>query len=157
MNGKINLLLNKFKNLLLRNKKTVIAITLVIFLYFFVLIIFKVSSAVPKKPPAQKKYSYLSLEEFIGGYRTYQEDFEVEKIRFGEKFLSFTLKVKSKAKTELVIRKLAIDIILGLRDEYPELNSIDIEVLRDSGAGSVVVYGRAIYASDNDRISWQFR
>ncbi|MBU4304653.1 MAG: hypothetical protein KJ893_03360 [Candidatus Omnitrophica bacterium] len=164
MSGNYNSLFRKFievsllkiKDLALKNRKAVLVIVLVGFLYFFAVLIFKVSMSIPKQPPASKQHSQLYLMEFIGGYRDYQQDFDIEGLRFGEKFLSFTVNIKFQTKTVYIIKKLAIDMVLGLANEYPELESINIKVVRETGKNSRTVYGRAVYVRDGG-IRWEYQ
>ena len=152
----IEVSLLKIKDAILKNRKAFLVIVLVGFLYFFAVFIFKVSITIPEQPPAPKQHSQLYLMEFIGGYRDYQQDFDIEDLRFGEKFLSFTLNIKFQTKTVYIIKKLAIDMLLGLTNEYPELESINVKVVRDSGKNSRSVYGRAVYGKDSG-IRWEYQ
>ncbi|MFH2137214.1 MAG: hypothetical protein ABII88_01730 [Candidatus Omnitrophota bacterium] len=111
----------------------------------------------PKPEIGPQQHSYLYLMEFISGYRTEQRDFEIKNIRFGEKFLIFTLDLKFRPRTELEVKMLAMDMVLGLSEEYPELESINIDASRDSGEGSLLTYGSAVYSGEDKSISWKFR
>lgn len=157
MSGKIENYLDKVIQIFRKNKRKFLVLILIFLLYIFVVVTYKVLSKIPKTPPPPKQYSYLDLIQFIGGYRTYQQDFEVEKIFFTRKALEFTLNVKFKPKTVLVVKKLAMDIVLGLIGEYPELESISVSVSSGSEKQGLVVYGRAVFSKDDNRILWKIR
>lgn len=164
MSGKTNFSLSKIveglgqraKNFFNKSKRKVFIVVFIGFLYLFIVIVYKTSAPEPTRPSDSKKYSNLYLMEFIGGYRDYQQDFEIKHIRFGEKFLNFTIDIKFKAKSNYIIKKLIADIILGLIEEYPELESVLIEVIKESSGGSIVVYGRAIYSREDKDIRWEY-
>jgi len=164
MNGKpktslvliINGLLDKLKNFVLKEQRKFLMVLLVFFLYFFVVIMYQVASKEPVKIKAPQKISQLHLIEFINGWRDYQQNFDIESLRFGEKFLSFTINLKLKTKSILIVKKLAMEMILGLEQEYPELEDIDIRVIcfRDL---EQIVYGTAVYNRDIDEVSWTYK
>ncbi len=164
MNGKpktsltliINGLLDKLKDFVLKEQRKFLIILLIGFLYFFVVVMYQVASKEPIKTEAPKKISQLYLTQFINGWRDYQQNFDVEKLRFGEKFLSFTINLKLKTKSILIVKKLAIEMILGLEQEYPELEDIDIRIIcfRDL---EKIVYGTAVYNRDIDKVSWTYK
>ncbi|MBU1045163.1 MAG: hypothetical protein KJ915_12290 [Candidatus Omnitrophica bacterium] len=164
MNGKhkttikiiIDGLFYKTKNFVLKEQRKFLIVLLVIFLYFFVVVIYQVSSKAPVKPEEKKPISQLYLLEFINGWRDYQQNFDVEDLRFGEKFLSFTINLKLKTKSILIVKKLGMDMILGLEQEYPELEDINIKVIcfRDLDK---IVYGTAVYNRDIDEVSWTYK
>jgi len=158
MSGEIKLLIEKIKDLIPRYREKFLIVIVVIFLYFFVVIVFKSSSVTPRtQPPAPKQHSRLHLLEFINGYRSLQYDFEVEKIRFGEKFLTFTLNLKSKPKSQIMIKRMTIDMVVALTAEYPDLESIWVEATHASSQGAVTIYGRAVFSSQDNQVSWEFR
>ena len=147
----------KLFNNFLQNKNKVIILTLVFLLYFFAVVLFQLLKQEPIEEPVVKEQSQLYLLEFISGYRDHEKDFDIEEVRFGEKFLNFTLNIKFKATSTLFIKKLAIDIIIGLKNEYPELESIVIEVLKRDLKNTVTIYGHAYYEREEDRIWWEYR
>ena len=49
-----------------------------------------------------------------------------------------------------------MDIILGLVKEYPELESIQVKVIRDVPDESVIIYGRATYERAEDKVAWDY-
>ncbi|MBU1087419.1 MAG: hypothetical protein KKD05_07860 [Candidatus Omnitrophica bacterium] len=164
MNGKpktsikiiIDGLLDKAKNFFLKEQRKLLIFLLVIFLYFFVIIMYHVASKAPVKPQAKQQISQLYLMEFINGWRDYQQNFDIEDLRFGEKFLAFTINLKLKTKSMLIVKKLAMEMILGLEQEYPELEDINIKVIcfRDL---ENIVYGTAVYNRDIDEVTWAYK
>jgi hypothetical protein len=164
MNGKpkaswriiINGLGLKIRNFLIKEQRKFLIILLVFFLYFFVVVIYHVSSKPLVKKKASKQISQLYLMEFISGWRDYQQNFDVEDLRFGEKFLSFTINLKLKTKSILIVKKLAMEMILGLEDEYPELESIKIRVICYQDLDKIV-YGTAVYSRDMDEVAWTYK
>lgn len=146
----------KARNFLLKEQRKFLIILLIFFLYFFVVVMYHISSKTPAKQAAPRQISQLYLLEFISGWRDYQQDFDIEDVRFGEKFLSFTLNLKLKTKSILIVKKLAMEMILGLEAEYPELESIKIRVIcyRDL---EQIVYGTAVYNRDMDAVAWEYK
>lgn len=157
MNSEIKLIIDYFKNLVIRNKRKVLIVVLVFFLYVFVAVTFKVMSMIPKPKPMPRQYSNLDLVQFIKGYRTYQQDFEVEKIFFTDKALEFTLNIKFNPKNQIVIKKLTMDIMLGINAEYPELDSVSIDAVNGINPDAIIMYGRAVYSKDDKQINWKMR
>jgi hypothetical protein len=153
----VDALLEKGRAFVLKNRRTVFVVTLVAFLYVLVVVTFKVSLQAPKPVPAPEQHSQLHLLEFINAYRDYQRDFDVEKVLFGEKFLSFTLNVKFRTSSVVVIKKLATDMALGLAAEYPELDLITIDVIQDLDNGSKSIYGHAVYSKDDVTVVWRYQ
>lgn len=155
MNGKINFSLDKIKKVILKNRKKLLIVALIFFLYIFVVLVFKVSLPIPGMPKPQIQYSCLNLRQFINGYRSAQQDFDIEKLVFTEKSISLSLNVKFIPKTDFSVRKLAMDIIRGLREEYPKLEFLSIEVIRKAHPGVATVYGQAVFSQDDNQITWK--
>ena len=148
----------KILSFIVRNKRKAMIVGIVFFLYMFAVVIFQTAPKPPKTVSADRRLSYLNLMEYIDGYRDFQQDFDVEHLKFGDKFLNFTLNIKFKAKSILIIKKLALDIVQGLSTEYPELESIRIKVLRDRpGDGSITIYGLAEYSKEDGSIVWRYQ
>jgi len=153
----IDALLEKGQAFAVKNRRTVFIVTLVAFLYLMVVVTFKVSMRSPKPEQPKTQHSQLYLLEFINGYRDYQRDFDVEKVSFGEDFLSFTLNIKFRTSSMVIIKKLVTDMVLGLTDEYPELDRISIDVIQDLDNGSKSVFGRATYTKDEAVVKWRYQ
>ncbi|MCM8813047.1 MAG: hypothetical protein NC924_03815, partial [Candidatus Omnitrophica bacterium] len=119
-----------FKSLFKTGAGRILLACLIFGLYVLVVVTFRAVPIRESAPPDQKKYTNLYLQQFLAGYRSYQQDFDVEDIYFGEKFLSFRLNLKLKPKADYLVRKLAGDIITNLNGEYPELELIRIEFSR---------------------------
>ena len=147
----------KGKSFILKNKRKIFLFAIVTFLYFFVVVIYQVSSQMPQVEEQKKKVSELYLLEYINGWRDYQQNFDVEDMKFGEKFIAFTLNTRFKAKSIINVKKLAIDMVLGLKEEYPELETISILVVKDSGTESKIVYGRAVLSGAEGNVSWKYQ
>ncbi|MCG2711546.1 MAG: hypothetical protein L6416_04380 [Candidatus Omnitrophica bacterium] len=147
----------KGKDFFLRNKRKVFIFAIVVFLYFFVIVIYQVCSQLPQAHEEKEQISELYLLEYINGWRDYQQNFDVEDMQFGEKFLFFTLNIRFQAKSILIVKKLAIDMALGLKEEYPELETISIMVVKDSGTESKTVYGRAVLSGVENRVAWKYQ
>ncbi len=142
---------------MLRNKHMVMINGLILLLFLFALVIFQTSPKTTKYK-ADNRLSYLNLIQYINGYRDVQQDFHIEDLKFGDKFLNFTMNIQFKSKSILVIKKLALDIIEGLTNEYPELESIKIKVRKDNpGEDSVTEYGQAEYSKSDNSISWHYQ
>ncbi|MBU0547259.1 MAG: hypothetical protein KKH57_00640 [Candidatus Omnitrophica bacterium] len=148
---------DKGKEFFLKNTRKVFIFAIITFLYFFVVIIYQVSSQIPQPQEQKKRISELYLLEYINGWRDYQQNFDVEDMQFGEKFLAFTLNIRFQAKSILVVKKLAIDMTLGLKEEYPELKTISIMVVKDSGTESKIVYGRAVLSGAEGKVTWKYQ
>ncbi|MFH1061320.1 MAG: hypothetical protein V1747_00335 [Candidatus Omnitrophota bacterium] len=146
----------KARNFVLKEQRKFLIILIVFFLYFFVVVMYQVSSKVPVKQAAPKQISQLCLLEFINGWRDYQQNFDIKDMRFGEKFLSFTINLKLKTKSILIVKKLAMEMILGLEEEYPELESINIRVICYQDLDKIV-YGTAVYNRDMDEVTWTYK
>lgn len=140
----------------LKNKKKYMIILLIGLLYVFSFFIYKVSSKFTPDDGGPKQHSYLYLMDFVSGYKTPEKDFEVNDVRFGADFLTFTLDIYFKPKFEFEVKKMAIDMLLGLSEEYPELDTIDIEIQRDQGDGVVTLYGTAVCEGSERNITWAF-
>ncbi len=147
----------KGKDFFIRNKRKVFIFAIVTFLYFFVVVIYQISSEMPQLKEKKERISELYLLEYINGWRDYQQNFDVEDMKFGEKFLFFTLNIRFKAKSILIVKKLAIDMALGLKEEYPELETISIMVVKDSGTESKTVYGRAVLSGVDAEVAWKYQ
>ncbi len=147
----------KGKDFFIKNKRKVFIFAIVTFLYFFVVVIYHVCSQMPQVQQKKEQISELCLLEYINGWRDYQQNFDVEDMKFGEKFLSFTLNLHFKAKSILIVKKLAIDMALGLKGEYPELETISILVVKDSGTDSKTVYGRAVLSGIEEKLIWKYQ
>ncbi|MCK4994771.1 MAG: hypothetical protein KAS13_06980 [Candidatus Omnitrophica bacterium] len=157
LNKVIQGLIVKGKDFLVKNRRKVFLFAIIIFLYFFVVVIFQVSSEMPQVKEEKKQISELYLLEYINGWRDYQQNFEIEDMKFGEKFISFTLNTRFKAKSIIIVKKLAIEMALGLKEEYPELETISILVVKDSGIESKIVYGRAVLSGLEGNVSWKYQ
>ncbi|RKY35381.1 MAG: hypothetical protein DRP78_05550 [Candidatus Omnitrophota bacterium] len=144
------------KTLLKNNKKLCLLMLFIILLYVSVVVIFKYSLSLPMVKQQLTQRSALCLVEFIHGFRAPAQDFEIKDLRFGKNFLSFVLEIKFRPKFVIIVKKLAIDIILGLTAEYPELKSINISVKRKLDSGAEIVYGKAVFSGNNDHITWSF-
>lgn len=147
----------KGKDFVIRNKRKIFLFAIITFLYFFAVVIYQVSSQLPQTEKEKKQISELYLLEYINGWRDYQQNFYVEDMRFGEKFLTFTLNTRFKAKSIIIVKKLAIDMALGLKEEYPELETISILVVKDSGTEAKIVYGRAVLSGLDERVIWKYQ
>ena len=141
---------------IIQNKNKYMIILFICFLYLFSFIIYKVSSQFIPAQTEAKQHSYLYLIDFISGYRTPERDFEVSDVRFGSDFLTFTLDIEFKPKFEFEVKKIAIDMLLGLSEEYPELDSINIDIQKNRGDGVVTSYGTAICFGSDQTITWEF-
>ncbi len=150
-------LLEKGKIFLIKNKRKIFIFAIVVFLYFFAIVIYHVCSQLPQPQEKKQQISELYLLEYINGWRDYQQNFDVEDMKFGERFLSFTLNIRFKAKSILILKKLAIDMVLGLKEEYPELENISILVVKGFGTESKTIYGRAILSGKGDRVIWRYQ
>lgn len=148
---------SKGKDFLLKNKRRVLLFAIITFLYFFVVVTYHVSSQIPQEQEAKKKISELYLLEYLNGWRDYQQNFDIQDLKFGEKFISFTLNTRFKAKSIIIVKKLAIDMALGLKEEYPELETVSVLVIKDSGSESRTIYGRAILSGDEGEITWKYQ
>ncbi len=157
LNKVIQGLIVKGKDFLVKNRRKVFLFAIIIFLYFFVVVIFQVSSEMPQVKEEKKQISELYLLEYINGWRDYQQNFEIKDMKFGEKFISFTLNTRFKAKSIIIVKKLAIEMALGLKEEYPELETISILVVKDSGIESKIVYGRAVLSGLEGNVSWKYQ
>ncbi|MCP4649412.1 MAG: hypothetical protein GY853_04935 [PVC group bacterium] len=157
MSGNDNSILKSISSLVLKNKKTSMVVLLVILLYFFVVVTFKSIPNTPQKKTDPEQYSYLYLMQYLAGYRESERDFEIKDFKFGADFIAFTLDIQFRPKTEFEIKKLATDMVLGLTDEYPELDLVEIEVLRDKGDGAIAMYGTAVYTGSTNHITWKFQ
>jgi hypothetical protein len=149
-------LIGKGKEFAVKERRKFLILLIITFLYFFVIIIYHVSSKEPEEKPQVQKISQLHLEEFINGWRDYQQNFDIEDLRFGEKFLHFTINLKLKTKSILIVKKLAMEMILGLENEYPELEDIKIKVICFQDVEKTV-YGTAVYNRDNDEVTWTYK
>lgn len=149
-------LAEKGSNFLSKNIRKIFILAIVFFLYVFVVVIFKSSSQRADDKPMPKQYSYLYLMEYINGWRDAQQDFEIEDLRFGEKFLSYTVNLNYQAKSVLLVKRLAVDMVVGLKKEYPELETISVKVIRNTGE-KLTIYGRAVYSGSDDEISWKYQ
>ena len=107
-------LVAKGKDFFIKNKRKAFILAIVSFLYFFVVIIYQACSEMPEAVKPKEKISELYLMEYLNGWRDYQQNFDVEDMSFGAKFLGFTLNLRFKAKSILIVKKLAIDMIIGL-------------------------------------------
>jgi len=152
----VQALAGKGADFLGKNVKKIFILGIVVFLYIFVVVTFKSSSRSPNENPPPEQYSYLYLIEYINGWRDAQHDFEIQDLRFGKKFLSYTLNLNYSAKSILLVKRLAVDMVVGLKKEYPELETISIKVIRDTG-DNLTVYGRAVYSGREDEISWKYQ
>ncbi len=148
MNSNLSLLVRKTLKLLAEHKNIVFLLMLVFLLFAFALVTFK-TSTIDKPEVRIKQYSYLYLQEFISGYRTESYDFESERVRFGPDFLTFTLLLDFNPPTSIVVKKLGMDMLIGLREEYPELDLIRIKITNRSGA---VIYGYAEF--EDNTLRW---
>ncbi|MBU0635141.1 MAG: hypothetical protein KKA52_08800, partial [Candidatus Omnitrophica bacterium] len=90
------------------------------------------------------------------GYRSFQQDFIMEDVRFGDTFLAFSLYLKTASKSKVLTKQLAMDMIVGLLEEYPELETISIQVCRMSDNDKMVIYGRAEYEKKSGEVNWRF-
>jgi len=150
-------LISKGKDFFIKNKRKVFLFAIITFLYFFVVVIYQVSSQMPPEPEQKKQISELYLLEYINGWRDYQQNFDIEDMQFGGKFLTLTLNTRFKTKSIIIVKKLAIDMALGLKEEYPELETISILVVKGSGFESKTIYGRAVLSGDNDNVVWKYQ
>jgi len=150
-------LTEKAKAFFVKNRRVCIIVFLIACLFSFAIITYSVTPKTPEQVPAPEKYSNLYLQDFIAGYRDYQQDFDVEDIYFGENFLNFTVNIKFRSKNVLMVKKLGVDMVLGLLEEYPELESISVKMIRDTGSGPTAVYGKAMYAGDENEVSWTYK
>ncbi|MBU1924720.1 MAG: hypothetical protein KKB82_02210 [Candidatus Omnitrophica bacterium] len=157
MNGQINAFLKTAKDIILRYKRQVVVVLLMFLLYFFVVVTYQAGSKAPSDAKSQpKQHSYLNLVEFINGYRSFQQDFIMEDVRFGDTFLAFSLYLKTASKSKVLTKQLAMDMIVGLLEEYPELETISIQVCRMSDNDKMVIYGRAEYEKKSGEVNWRF-
>ncbi|MBU0634221.1 MAG: hypothetical protein KKA52_04070, partial [Candidatus Omnitrophica bacterium] len=114
MNGQINAFLKTAKDIILRYKRQVVVVLLMFLLYFFVVVTYQAGSKAPSDAKSQpKQHSYLNLVEFINGYRSFQQDFIMEDVRFGDTFLAFSLYLKTASKSKVLTKQLAMDMIVG--------------------------------------------
>ncbi|MBI4846710.1 MAG: hypothetical protein HY810_09630 [Candidatus Omnitrophica bacterium] len=154
----IDVLLLKAKDFLIKSRKNFLILVFVIFLYLFIIFVFKISMKSPDKAINPETYTYLYLIEFLNGYRNYQQDFDIVDVRFGDKFLTFTLNLKIKTKSILIVKNLVMDMLLNLNNEYPELKLISIKVVKEAEDGSTIVYGKAVFSADaEEQISWSYQ
>ncbi|MFH1458896.1 MAG: hypothetical protein ABIG64_00795 [Candidatus Omnitrophota bacterium] len=165
MNGKnnfsivkiVDIIINIAKKIIGQNYKAILILSLVVILYFFAAVTFKDSLKNPPRSSPSLQHSNLYLIEFINAFREVQQDFVAEDIIFGEKFLNFTLNIKFRTKSIIIVKKLAIDMILGLIEEYPELESIEVKVIKNWGDDTAVIYGTAKYSGNENDIVWDYR
>ena len=80
-------LMEKSRQFFLRKKRMFFILGLIALLYFFVILIYQVSSEIPQEVK-HEQISELYLIQYINGWREPQQDFDVQDMRFGEKFLS---------------------------------------------------------------------
>ena len=157
MNGSFERITGRLARAFNRDRKKALLLLALPMFVVFCVVLYNVSAVIPPTETPQPLPSEFDLKKFISSYRSYQQDFDVDDLRFGKKFLHFTLSIEKQPKSDIFVKRLAMELAQGLTIEYPSLEDIAIEVKRTTQEGTVFVYGKAVYSRDDDAISWHYR
>ena len=157
MNGIVKQIVQRLLEQFNRDRKRFLLMILVPGLFVFTVVLYQVAVIIPHARSPLPQASEFDLMKFINGYQNQQQEFAVEDLRFGEKFLHFTINLPQKPKTEFFIRQMAMELCQGLTVEYPALEEIKIKVIRQTAAGSLSIYGKAVYDRRAGRTEWEFQ
>ncbi|MFH1777914.1 MAG: hypothetical protein ABH952_10205 [Candidatus Omnitrophota bacterium] len=151
----VDQLIERILKLAVKHKKKLYVLGFIILSYLLILIVVSILGKTVSEPPDKpESYNQLDISNYIKSFRKSGKDYNIARIYFTTQYLSITLNLLYIPKTEREYKTLAVDIVLGLSQEYPQLNKIKVKLQRYTAKGKIFNYGRCEYEKETKNIKW---
>lgn len=147
--------IERFKKQALRHRKKLYLFGALVLAYILIMaVVVIMGKSISFVPKAETKFTQLDIFNYLKSFRKFDRDFEVSDVYFVKNYLSVTVKLLYKPQTEQEVKNLAVDIVLGLSRECPEIGRLKAKIIRRDAQNKPRKYGYAVYVKETGQINW---